>query len=280
MDSNQPYVGCSNASACLLPTPRGACFNQPRSVTKITSLPSDDWRVEMLRLTAFPTAGESSAVAKTCWSVLFGVPYETATEDVRKGITQLRGRIDDALMVVTRNPVTLELRQLAGDPAEPLTLDALSPYSQAVPPFVRYAMRWFVSVDCPNLRRLAFGAILLKPVPSQKSGYEMLNGYLPSVTVDPESCDLLYQINRRRPSAVVDGLRLNRLSQWSMQQARSLTVSSDGAIAHGLEEFACRVELDINSVSSLDPLPADGLSHLFKELEMLASEIARDGDIV
>lgn len=245
-----------------------------------SSVLGDDWRVEMLRLTAFPTAGQPSATAEACWSALFGVPYETSTEDVRKGITQLRGSIDDAFMVVTRNPVSIELRQLASDPAEPpRELDTLSFYAQAVPAFLRYAMRWLGSVDCPTLRRLAFGAELLKPVPSHEGGNEMLNGYLPSLTVDPDSSDLLYQINRRRPSGVVDGLQLNRLSKWSTQQVRSITVSSDGAIAHGLEEFACRVELDINSVPSFDSLAPDCLSLLFDELETLASEIARDGDI-
>ena len=157
--------------------------------------------------------------------------------------------------------------------------DALSSYADAVPAFRRSAMQWLGFGDCPPLRRLAFGAVLLKPVPSHDSGYETLGGYLPAVTMDPKSSDFLYQINRRRLSEVIDDLWVNRLSKWSIQRVESLTVSSDGTVVRGMGASACRVELDINSVPSAESLPADRLPRFFEELVVLAGEIALDGDI-
>ena len=245
-----------------------------------SSAARDDWRVETLRLTAFPAPGQPGVTAQACWSALFGLPYQTSTEDVRTRTTRLRGSIDDAFMEVTRNPVSFELRQLASNPAEPPGEPrTLSSFSHLVLAFQRSAVRWLRSEDCPSLRRLAFGAVLLKPVPSPESAHNMLNRYLPAVTVDPGSSDLLYQINRRRSSEVIGGLRLNRLSKWSAQQVDSFTVSSDGTIEHGPAEVACRVELDINSVPSHQLLPADRLPRLLEGLVILATEIARQGDI-
>lgn len=236
--------------------------------------------METLRLTAFPAAGAALASPERWWAALFGVPHEKSTEDVKRGITQLLGNVGDSFMVMTRIPVSFELRQLDSDPTEPpREADALSSFSVTVPTFQRSSTQWLEFEDCPPLRRVAFGAILLQPVPSRETGYETLDGYLPTVTVDPKLSDFLYQINRRRSSKIIDNLWVNRLSKWSTQQVESLTVTSDGTVARGMGASACRLELDINSVPSAESLPADLLPRLFEELVLLAGEIALDGDV-
>ena len=245
-----------------------------------TIVPGNDWRVEMLRLTAFPAAGAPRATPERWWADLFGVPHEKSTEDVKRGITHLQGNVGDSFMVMTRNPVSFELRQLDSDPTEPpREAGSLSAFADTVPMFQRSSTQWLECEACPPLRRVAFGAILLQPVPSHESGYETLDGYLPTVSVDPKLSDFLYQVNRRRISKVIDNLWVNRLSKWSTQKVESLTVTSDGTVVRGMEAFACRLELDINSVPSAESLPTDLLPRLFEELVALAGEIALDGDV-
>ena len=56
-------------------------------------------------------------------------------------------------------------------------------------------------------------------------------------------------------------------------------MGSDGTVIPQPDSFACRLELDINSVPSNVPLPKQGLPLLFKEFVRLAKEIATNGDI-
>lgn len=249
-----------------------------------THTSADAWHVEMMRLTAFPAprprAVNAAEIARTWWSKLFSEPYEQTTQDLRSGITRIQGKVNDAYMLVVENPVSFELRCLAGDPAKPTPeADALPHFAAAVESFQALAVRWLGLEDCPPLRRLAFGATLLIPVANQKIGNEILNKYLPHVAVHSQSSDFLYQINRRRPSSALRGLHLNRLSKWSIQEVQDLTISADGSVIQGPGVLACRLELDMNTVPSLDPLPQNHFPNLFGELVELAGEIARDGDI-
>ena len=108
----------------------------------------------------------------------------------------------------------------------------------------------------------------------------MLRGYLPAVEISVDSSDFLYQINRRRPSRVVDGITLNRLSKWSVQKAQGVTVLGDGTVERQPIEFSCRTELDINSAPEhTDELPKACLQDLFIECVELADELAVRGDV-
>lgn len=249
-----------------------------------TNPSANTWHMETMRLTAFPAprprAANAADVARTWWSKLFHVPYEKSTQDLKVGVTQIQGKVDDAFMLVVENPVKFELRRLAGDQTKPPPeAEDLPFFTNVVQSFQTLAVRWLGLDDCPPLRRLAFGATLLIPVANQKIGNEILNKHLPFVDVHPQSSDFQYQINRRRPSSAVYGLQLNRLSKWTIQEVQDFTFSADGSVIQGPGIQACRLELDMNSVPSLDPLPQERLPFLFGELVELAGEIARDGDI-
>ena len=236
----------------------------------------DDWRVDVLRLTAFPAPGPPTANAEASWLALFGAPHERSSQDLKNGVTRLMGTVNDAFMVAVENPISFEIQRLASDPGQPPpSPDTLPDSLGVVSAFRDLALRWLGLENCPPLRRLAFGAILLKPVSDQQKGYETLDKHLPDVTVDPSSSDFLYQINRRRPSTAVGGLPLNRLSKWSIQQVQELMISPGDGLTRRSETFACRLELDINSVPSKKPLPKDRLPALFEELVGLANEMAR-----
>ena len=262
-----------------LDAPHATCFTSAELVSTDQNT-SNDWRVDLMRLTAFPAPGPPTTKAEAWWLALFGAPHEKSTRNLKNGVAQLLGTVGDAYMLAIENPISFELRQLATDPEQPpLDPDALPIFSVVEPTFQDLALRWLTLDDSPALRRLAFGATLLKPVPSIQKGYEALDGYLPDVNVAPDSSDFLYQINRRRPSAAISGLPLNRISKWSIQEMQELVFSADGHAMRRSGGFACRVELDMNCVPSKQPLPPDRLPSLFTELVALATEIAAAGDI-
>ena len=245
---------------------------------------SNAWRTETIRLTAFPATGTRVAnvapEVEAWWLTLFGVPHERSTQDLKNGVIQLQGMVDDAFMFLTENPVSLNLRRLAGNPEEPPPgPDSLLPFADVAPAFDVLAQRWLKLDNCPHLLRLAFGTTLLKPIADRKTGYAILDEHLSKVTVDPDSSDFLYQINRRRSSSVIDDLELNRLSRWSTKRIRHFVLDTEGNPLTGPEMLACCLELDINSVPSAQPLPHDDLPRLFQELLELADEIAHTGDI-
>lgn len=96
-----------------------------------------------MRLTAFPVPGAALGVAQSWWSELFEVPPERSAQDLKQGVTQLQGRVGNAFMVVTENPVSLEMQRLANDPAEPPPdLGTLAQYATAAPTFKQSALQW------------------------------------------------------------------------------------------------------------------------------------------
>lgn len=233
-----------------------------------------------MRLTAFPAPGPRTAKAEAWWLALFGAPHEKSNRNLKTGVAQLLGKVGDNHMLAIENPISFELRQLASDPEQPpLDPDALPFCPTVLPAFQDLALRWFALDDSPPLRRLAFGVTLLRPVESIQKGYEALDGFLPDVKVSPDSSDFVYQINRRRPSKVIGGLPLNRISKWTVQETQDLVFSADGHMLRRPGKFACRVELDMNCVPSKQPLPKDRVADLFVELVTLATEVASAGDV-
>ena len=85
------------------------------------------------------------------------------------------GTVNDAFMVAVENPISFELQRLASDPGQPLpSPDTFPTHLGVVSAFQELALRWLGLETCPPLRRLAFGATLLKPVSDQEKGYQTL----------------------------------------------------------------------------------------------------------
>jgi hypothetical protein len=138
----------------------------------------------------------------------------------------------------------------------------------------------------PSLSRIAFGGVVLLPAPDRVTGYRMLAPYLPSVKLDPEgSSELLYRINRPRMSHAIKDLRLNRLSTWAVGafQITAFSITGTGkqaTVTAGERVFACRIELDINTVAEYpgEFIPEHS-QQTFNELVQLGVEIIEKGDV-
>ena len=238
------------------------------------------WSAELLRVTAFPHP-RATLDAESWWRDIVGDPPDRVVREPKKGEVQIQGAFNNDLLIMNAQVMRIELRQVVNRSQQPPNVPGTPPlYEDVRSAFRELAVKWLDLDTCPPLLRLAFGAVLTKPVEDSAAGSEVLKRYLPAIQLAPDSSDFLYQINRRRPSNVIDGLVINRLSKWSMQQSLDMFVRGDGLVARGTSEFACRTELDVNSnPERTDALPADRLVALFNELVALADELSTAGDV-
>lgn len=253
---------------------------------KINRLPLSAWHAESLRLTAFPiTATPLNDI--NWWSELMGEPAETKTVQSKLDRHTEQGLFLGAKLVNQVHPNRIDwLIQLTDQESGAIAFPTIGPFLEVIEPFIELMLRWFKLNTCPELKRLAFGPILLYPVDSRVAGYRQLSVYLPSIKLDSEgSSDFLYQINRiRNSTSKIDGLKINRLSKWSVSAIQRMDFSvgkeSDLSVTKRQAHYACRLDLDINTAAEFSgPLPKKQLSLIFQELVDRAKEIALEGDI-
>ena len=249
-----------------------------------------DWEVELLRLTTFHSPSSSAPDPSGWWKQVIGNdPDETVTRP-RQGETLVTGEHEGRQLLLTVRPQRVDwgLQQIMGPELGLGT--GTAPGSQTMAHLVpaleslkRVAVGWLGF--SPDVIRLAFGAILLKKVPDIQSAYRILAPFLPNVTTPGEEAyDFQYQINRPRQSRSVEGLRVNRLTKWSVMQSGTISVALvPGArpeLTTGSLLFASRLELDMNTSPEYgDVIPRDQTNALFVELVELGIEIAANGDV-
>src|SRR5438445_5663899 len=172
------------------------------------------WHARSLRLTAFPMPGSDLSQAPN-WQGLVGQAPEATvsragqvveTGPLRPGVLQLakQGPLRaDLVLSAVPNPE-------GPDPELP----ALGVVQDAVAVFGPFAETFLHG--SPPLQRIAFGADLVYPRQSRDEAYRYLTEAIRGARIDLDGAsEFLYQINRPRESALLRGVRLNRLSKWS-----------------------------------------------------------------
>ena len=249
-------------------------------------LPLTAWDAESLRLTAF--SPPSSPVDDTgWWDSLMGGPPEVEVVRHRESGKSVEGAFEHGRLVIQTSPDRVDFHAIPS-PEQDATGGFLTigKFEQALGRFDELMNRWLTLDSCPDIQRIAFGAVLLSPVDSKVSGYRQLAAYLPSVTIDAEhSTDLLYQINRpRERTAGTPAVKINRLSKWSVAQmiGAGFVVGPTQILHRSMSPAfqACRLELDINTdAERREPLPREALPRIFRELMDLGIQIVKAGDI-
>jgi len=247
-----------------------------------TGLPLSEWQVSQLRLTAFPDV-QSEFDSSSWWLDVVGDLPDTRMDEPRVGKHREHSTLEDKELTLAIESGRIDW--LLGVPEQGALIDGI-PTIGSLPEvheaFCEYVFRWFGIDNLPPVTRLAFGAIVLYPVDDLERGYRTLVLYLP-VELDPVgSSDFLYQINRPRNSGTgVPELRINRLSKWSVMHSTRVTLDSSGVTTKaGSRHFACRLQLDINTVPDFpEVLPRKQLPQIFRELIDLGEEIILRGDI-
>jgi len=252
---------------------------------KSDRLPIEAWEAESLRLTVFPFPA-SPVENPGWWETLVGQPPEVEVTRPRQGARREEGAFETGRLVLETSPIRIDLQLIPSPTLEagPVGFLTIGKFSEILRPFAAVTIRWLNLDSAPQIQRVAFGAVLLSPADSRRSGYSQLAAYLPSVNIEPDhATDLLYQINRPRDSTTgIPNPRINRLSKWSVA-----SISAGGIVVEPTQityqeaprqYFACRLEVDVNTAQR-QPLPREKLPGIFEELMELGKEIVREGDI-
>lgn len=249
-----------------------------------SNIKASDWKVEMLRVTAFPVSISKKA-DPGLWESLLEEAPEAALSRPKEQIYQEEGPLGAGKLILTTHPTRIDWIHSV-EPEMSEGFPSLGNFQVSEYDFFSLVKKWLQSIM--PIKRLAFGAVLLYPVRSREEGYEKLSHWLPDIPLDgTNSFDFLYQINRPRG---IDSpnrrILINRLSKWSVAMLQRVHIGMEikGQKASSLfpsdSLCACRLELDINtSPQDVDQLPQDDLPVIFDHLVKLAEEIAEKGDI-
>ena len=248
--------------------------------------PMSDWQVEQLRFTAF-TLKPTPVAEINWWNNLTRETPKTKTQRPRDGTTIEEGPFNNGKLVIQSNPIRIDFLFVPDEERQPranafLLIGALP---ECLDLFIPLVMEWFKLDTCPDVQRIALGAILRLPVPDKEAGYRQLSFYLPSVDIDSEnSFDFLYQINRPILSTSgISELRINRLNKWAVSRMGMINVVvAEQPKIHldtSIDSFSCRLELDINTHHDWNKqLPSDMLPNIFNEFGELTKQIVKNGD--
>lgn len=249
---------------------------------KETTLPPlSSWLAETLRVTAFPRPG-NLIPEQNWWFEIVGQLPEKKTDQPRTGMVIEEGSFQNGKLILAVHPARIDWRYEPADEMMqvPDQFGNVGEFTAALRTFVSSMREWLSLNNIPPLRRLALGVVLLQPVEDIKEGYRVLSQYLPFDIDDMTSSDFLYQINRRRDSQVeIPDLRVNRLTKWSVASLIPMQIEP-GPIVRFPAQFACRLEMDINTVPEFErELEHQKLESLLEEFAELSEEIVENGDI-
>ena len=245
------------------------------------------WLTESIRLTLF-TQPPTVDVAVNWWQTVAGdLPANHTVQrlgpmlqqqgPIRGGYCNLSLQYQPGRVEWVLSPIVPDHMRIDGFPN-------FGAYDAATTAFLELFSRWIQGA--PAFNRLAVGSTLVVPVQDKADGYRRIQGFLPAVTLDPEgSADFSYGINRFRQSETVPGVRINRLSRWSVAKLSGIRleigeagISRLMASPEGLS--ACRLELDINTQPErVEPFPQDIAERLLNELVRSGREIVERGDV-
>lgn len=258
----------------------------PKPAMKLPELSA--WKTEMLRLTVFHQLGPQLD-DHGWWETVVGTAPESKSVKPREGGFEVSGPLGTGVLTLRANPfrydwlysAAISLDKLPGE------FPTVGPLPEALTVFVPLMVAWFATG--PQAHRLAFGTAVLQSVEDRVTGYKLLDGYLPSITMDPDnSSEFSYSINRHRKAHDFDDIHVNRISKWSVIRLQSMMISmnmligqqatTDAAQGQALE--ALRLDLDINTdAERTQLLPTNQLPGLFRHLVDLGKEIIEKGDI-
>lgn len=243
-----------------------------------------NWQAESFRLTAF-LSPSAQGVEQDWWKVLTNDDPERRTSEPKKGLQQEEGTFKDekieGTLVLTIRPTRIDWQLLPLLETSNTGFPTLGSFADSLDSFLSLMLRWIEMA--PPIQRLAFGAVLNRSTDSSKEAYKLISSYLP-FSLDEDSSDFIYQINRPRKSASteVSDLLINRLSKWivTLLEGFILAPNKPESYIKTLTQFAVRLELDINTTPEFSvELSSEQLSQVFQELVELGKEIATKGDV-
>ena len=243
-----------------------------------------EWDVESLRVSIFYPVGLGTSAQTGLWAKVTGNKPESIDSRPRERITREVGRLGENNLLLTTQDERIDwLIQPIVVPNQRVGTVLMLKNVGTTSPILRKAIRYSLET-IPLVQRLAFSPVLIKQVPDPTEGLKQLSRYLPRLDLESlEGSDFIYQVNRRRRSASVPHVRVNRLARWSTEQIGGLEVqvrpSGQPRIQTAEDGFARKLLLDVNTTPESGAMSNDKVPSLFHELVTLAGELSTEGDI-
>jgi len=245
-----------------------------------TSVPSAkiNWEAEGIRFTALPPPSVAFEL-KPLWEGLHGKAPEEVQERAAQGLRNEFGPFLDDYIFVTQQLARTDFI-FGVHPQKVPTMEFISTgtYARVEPTFVELVKKWLKSA--PSLGRIAYAPSLVHRVATVEQSYDVLRGVLPALPLD-NAKNVLWQVNRPRPSKVLKDITINRLSKWSaFTLERFQLVQEGGSMMPGAKTSAHGVKLELDIYTDpIGPLPTECLAPLLDELVDAVNEISENGDV-
>jgi hypothetical protein len=251
--------------------------------------PFEEWRVEGIRLTAFPVLGEWHA-QDDWFDVAVGSAADEVNHNSKKSTWDMSHQAESGLRSQLHiepsridwrfGPPEVELEQVG----QLNDVPALGAFESAFGACSLIVERWLVRSDVPELARIALGVVVRRPVASKAAGYALVPDFIPA-TPPQNSSDFMFQINIPVQSSTgIEGLVINRLTKWSVSVFRRLQLTfAGGAVPTHASDvpltFSFRLELDVNTAADfpVGRLPRERLVDIYREFVARTREIATSG---
>jgi len=243
-----------------------------------------DWAVQQLRVSLFSSA--PITLTEAHWKFITGQD-EADNRAAIPGGKQYSGKfLDSAFTMAFAGPrcdILANTDDGIIDPTKEPTLPTFGDWSSQSTKFLEHLGPFVHDFAFPMIR-IAFGAVLLSPAESKEDAYRTLARLVQSVKIDPVKMrELNYKVNWPKPSAVVRGLELNQITNWSalffsraMMQLTGAEMTFGPA---GSELHAARLELDHNTNPAYKgPFEAAVRVPILEELVAMARDNTETGE--
>ncbi len=258
-----------------------------RSLSSSSPQPTtDNWEVERIRVTTFISLQPMKKITEnTWWEETVGNKPEESFVSHQKGVKEQKGMLGNNLLILTCQPDRIDWNVMIGQQPssdEPFQFPTIGSLPDVLKSLSSVVKKWLDV--CPPTNRLALGATLVKTIADIKTGHEEILQYLPDLKLNPTGIsDFFYQINRPRESTSSVGIKINRLSKWSIMQIGTVRINVGSQVdvvpVNEQRQNACKLELDINTAPSDNIISKDATWPIFEELAEYGREIALKGDI-
>jgi hypothetical protein len=243
-----------------------------------------EWIAEALRVSLFSTGTVS--LTDGDWKKITGQD-EAETQQKVVGRRTMVGPYLDGRLSVSAVGTRVDC-VLSPEPHTETVEDGYVPSVGAWPAvcneFVKGTADWVGNFQAPVVR-MAFGATLLGRCADRQDGYKTLIGLLKSVQGDPERMrDLIFRVNWPVNSSSVNGLTLNRITQWAVIEIHAIQLVIPTIAQPVIDDtpatFVIRLELDHNTDAKwTGPFDQNRLVPIYNELVQLAFENAEKGEL-
>jgi hypothetical protein len=240
-----------------------------------------EWGAESLRVSLFSNAPTS--VNDEDWRALSSQTEQYNRQTTLGGLI-FSGNIDGGQLNLSGINKRVDIILTTIPPTTPVSegrLPTIGQWEAARDRFSSFTSAWIETAKFPIVR-VAFGAVLLCPTASRHESYTVLKRLLTSVSVDPDKMrELLFRINWPTTSKIIDGLLINRITNWSAIEflLANVELGASPSATASTQGHAVRLEIDHSTdLARSKPFAHGQVLSIYKELISTASDNANKGE--